>query len=269
VKEQVCTLPDGSVAVTATVVTAMGNAWPLGYVDDTVTTPPELSVVAMGDQVATDDVGPPLDCDVNAMLAGHVTVGFSSSTTVTVYVHDVAWPAASVAVLVMVVVPIGSVAGDAVSLVTAVTPTLSVAVATLRATVRVAFPTSVVVCTFAGHEMAGASLSTTLITKEQVAVLPAASTAVYVTVVGADTGNAEPDECVLVSDVTAMLSVAVGAVHEAVPVLAPGDVLIVCDAGQLIRGLSLSSQFTVKTQAEERPEVSNTVNTTAVFPMAK
>lgn len=73
-----------------------------------------------------------------------------------------------------------------------VTPQLSVAVGLLGANVAVHTAGSVGLVTLAGQVMDGACVSLTVTVKEQVAVLPAASVAVDVTVVGTPTGKKVP-----------------------------------------------------------------------------
>jgi hypothetical protein len=71
VKEQVAVLPDGSEAVALTTVVPVGKAYPLGYVDDTVT--PQLSEAVKAN--ACTDVHWPGSVKV-LMLAGQVMTGF-------------------------------------------------------------------------------------------------------------------------------------------------------------------------------------------------
>ncbi len=141
------------------------------------------------------------------MLAGQVIDGFSLSLTVIVKVQLSLLPAASVAVLVTVVVPFGNVEPDA-GLETTVTPgQLSVAV-TLKLTTAEHFPRSFACVTFAGQVITGFSVSATVTVNEQVDVLPDASVAVLVTVV-VPFGNVEPDAGLETTVTPGQLSVAV------------------------------------------------------------
>ena len=106
----------------------------------------------------------------------------------TVWVAVAEFPDASVAVHVIVVVPIGygSLSGNGPSLrepETVTKPELSVAVAVPGSTVAVARPGSVETDTFAGACTTGGSVSRTVTVCVAVAVLPAASVAVQVIVV--------------------------------------------------------------------------------------
>lgn len=103
VNEQAVLLPAASVAMTVTVVVPFGNTDPDGIELATVT-PGQLSV-AVGKAKLTAAAHCPgsVDC---VMLAGHeFNTGNSLSTTVTVNVHVVLFPASSVAVTVTGVVP--------------------------------------------------------------------------------------------------------------------------------------------------------------------
>jgi hypothetical protein len=116
------------------------------------------------------------------ILAGQVITGSSTSFTVTLNVQVAVLPDASVAVQVTVEVPVGKALPEA-GLQLVVTPgQLSVADA-VNETAAVHNPGSVLAVMFEGHVIAGASLSITVTVNEQVAVLPALSVAVQVTVV--------------------------------------------------------------------------------------
>ena len=90
-------------------------------------------------------------------------------------------PALSVTVQVTVVVPIGKVAGA--SLVTEATPQLSPVVGFERTTVAKQEPGSASTATSAAQAIVGFSVSLTVTSCSQVAVLPALSVTVQVTVV--------------------------------------------------------------------------------------
>ena len=135
-----------------------------------------------------------------------VMVGSNASVIVTVNEQLVLLPAASLTVYVTVVTPrlkaleptvFIPVAGELATVapvkaqVCTVTAQLSVAVGLFGANVAVHTPTSVVLVTFAGQVIAGAWVSFTVTSNVQLAVLPAASVAVEVTVV-VPTGNTLP-----------------------------------------------------------------------------
>jgi hypothetical protein len=171
-------------------------------------------------------------------------VGAWLSTTVTVWVAVAVLPAASVAVHVTVVVPNWKIAG---ALFEIVAPTLSVAEAFPNATLdAVARLRSVGTIIFDGAVIDGGWLSTTVTVCVAVAVLPAASVAVHITVVVPNGKTAGA----LFEIVAPTLSVA-----EAVPratldaVARLGSVFTETDAGAAIEG-SWSS-ITVITCMEE------------------
>jgi hypothetical protein len=177
VKEQVAELPLASVAVHVTDV--VPKAYVLPDAGEHATVTGQLSV-AVAEYVTTA-----LHCPGSlfcVMLAGQVMTGNSTSFTVTLNVQVAVLPDASVAVQVTVEVPVGKALPEA-GLQLVVTPgQLSVADA-VNETAAVHKPGSVLAVMFEGHVIAGASLSNTVTVNEQVAVLPALSVAVQVTVV--------------------------------------------------------------------------------------
>jgi hypothetical protein len=112
------------------------------------------------------------------MFAGQLIVGFSVSLTVTVWVHDEVLFASSVAVQVIVVVPLGYGAFSGwlslrVPLIVGVLSQLSVAVAVPGLTVAEHSPGSVLLVMLAGQLIAGGVWSATVKVVVVVVVLPA------------------------------------------------------------------------------------------------
>src|SRR5690606_2323125 len=153
--------------------------------------------------------------------AGHVIVGSSVSTTVTFCEHVAVLFEASVTVHVTTVVPTGNDAGASFVYVKSIqlsattgapklTPVASHEPASAETSVK-----------SAGHVIVGSSVSTTVTLNEHVAVLPAPSVAVYVTVV-VPTRNTSPLLCELDNN-TEQLSDAVGAVHSTTASHEPGS----------------------------------------------
>ena len=125
VKVQEPILPDASVAVQVTVVVPTGKPDPEAGTQTTVALP-QLSV-PVGVVYVTVAVQVPTGALVT-MFAGHVTVGFVASLTVTVNMHEPVLPAGSVAVHVTVVVPTGKLDPEAGSHTTVALPQLSLPV---------------------------------------------------------------------------------------------------------------------------------------------
>jgi uncharacterized membrane protein len=129
------------------------------------------------------------------------------SVTVTVNVQLAVFPLASVAVFVTVVTPTGKVLPLGGTLTRFVTPQLSVALTVKLTLLRLHRPASAVKTRFVGHVTTGFCVSVTVTVKVQLAVLPLASVAVFVTVV-TPTGNVLPLGGTLTRFVTPQLSVA-------------------------------------------------------------
>jgi hypothetical protein len=179
------------------------------------------------------------------MFDGQVIAGAWLSSTVTVKEQVAVFPAASVAVAVTVVAPKLKVEPEAGLYDTVADPQLSVAVAA-KVTTAVQVPAAVLAEMFDGQVIAGAWLSSTVTVKEQVAVFPAASVAVAVTVV-APKLKVEPEAGLYDNVADPQLSVAVAAkVTTAVQV--PAAVLAEIFDGQVIEGAWLSATVTVKVQ---------------------
>src|SRR5690606_40568457 len=112
----------------------------------------------------------------------------------------------------------------------------------------------------------GTSVSTTVTSNEHVAVLPAPSVAVYVTVVVA-IGNTSPLLCELDND-TEQLSDAVGAVHVTTAPHVLASVINVISVGQFaITGTSVSTTVTSNEHVAVLPAPSVAVYVTVVVPI--
>jgi hypothetical protein len=120
-----------------------------------------------------------------------------------------------------------------------------------------------------GHPViTGLVMSVTITLNVQLAVLPAASVAVYVTGV-VPKGKREPEACELVKVETEQLSDAVGAVQVAVAwhdELAEREMF---DGQPVMTGLLLSTTMTLKVQVDDRPDASVAVYVTGVVPIEK
>ena len=175
----VAVLPELSVTVQITVVVPSGKVPGALFVTEAT---PQLSAV-----VGVPSVTPNALHDEFALtvtLAGAVIVGFCVSLTVTVKLAVVAFPAPSVAVYVTVVVPSGKVAPELCVLVKTTPAQLSLAVGAVQVTTPLHEPTAFPITIFAGiPAIVGLVLSITVTTCVAVAILPAPSVAVQITVV--------------------------------------------------------------------------------------
>ncbi len=248
VKEQVAVLPAPSVAVAVTVVVPMAKDEPEAGLYDTVTPLP----VAVAAKVTVAEHCPALVETVR--LPGQAMLT-RSSMTVTLKVQVAVLPAPSVAVAVTVVVPTAKELPDA-GLKDTEAEQLSEAVAA-KVTVAEIWPTSAVTEMFDGQVIVGAWVSLTVTVKEQVAVLPAPSVAVAVTVV-VPRLKVEPDAGLYVT-VAEQLSEAVAA-KVTTAVQAPLAVLAVMLAGQVIVGATASpDKVSVVVAVAVAPRLSVTV----------
>ena len=103
--------------------------------------------------------------------------------------------------------------------------------------------------------------------KLAVVVFPAASVAVYVTVV-VPKANTDPELCELVNVTPEQLSVAVGAVHVAIPLQEPIVLPIVMFAGKaVITGALLSTTVIICVAVAVLPAASVAVQITVVVPI--
>jgi hypothetical protein len=152
-------------------------------------------------------------------------------TTVTVKLQLLLLPLLSRAVLVTVVVPNGKAKPLAGLLVTFVTAQSSFAL-TVKITLLVHAPGAVFTVRFTGQVMVGANVSLTVTVKVHALLLPLASRAVLITVV-VPSGKAKPLAGLLVTLVTAQLSVAL-TVKVTLLAHAPDAVFTVKFAGQVI-----------------------------------
>ena len=139
---------------------------------------------------------------------------------------------------------------------------LSVAVGAIQVTLFAQIPGVLSTKIFEGHDVnTGAFVSFTLTVNEHVAILPAASAALYITTL-VPTGNVEPlgNNEVSVTVAVPHLSVAVGAAQEATPEQVPPTLFTTILLGQKVKtGACKSATVTVKEQEEELPDVSDAV----------
>jgi hypothetical protein len=229
VKLHVRALPLLSRAVLVTVVTPMGKAKPLGgWLVRLVTAQLSLAVT-----VNVTLLAHPPGAAFTVKFAGQVMTGGCVSFTVTLKVHVLEFPLLSRTVLVTVVTPTGNAKPLDGLLVRLVAAQLSLAV-TMNVTLLAHPPDAAFTVIFPGQLIAGGCVSFTLTMKVQVLLLPLLSRAVLVTVV-TPTGKAKPLGGLLVTLVTAQLSVAV-TVKVTLLAHCPDEALTVRLAGQVIEG---------------------------------
>jgi hypothetical protein len=229
--------PLASVAVQVTVVTPIGNKPLAGALFVKVTVVQLSAAVGAVNTTTALQLFPA----VAVMATGVLIVGTVVSVTVTNCVLVTVFPAASVAVQVTTVFPIGKVAG---ALLLNVTPLqLSAAVGAVNTTVAV-HPDPAVAVIATGVVNVGAVTSITVIVCVAVPVFPLASVAVHVTVVF-PTGNVAGALFVKVILFGAVqLSITAGAVNTTVAVqFDPAFAVIV--AGAEITGAIASVTVTV------------------------
>src|SRR5260221_7583559 len=118
-----------------------------------------------------------------------------------------------------------------------------------------------------GHVITGTSMSFTMTLKLQLAVFPAASVAVQVTVF-VPVPKLEPLVGTQATVTPGQLSVAVAAKFTTGPHW-PGTVLVVMFAGQVRMGISMSSTVTLKLQVAVLPEASVAAQITRFVPVLK
>jgi hypothetical protein len=189
-------------------------------------------------------------------------------STVTVKEQVAVFPAASVAVQVTVEVPMGKKDPEAGEQLTSIGPgQLSVTVGLGYVTIAPFSPGSLGTVTSAGQVITGASVSSTVTVKEQLAVFPDGSVAVQVTVV-VPTGKKEPEAGEQLT-VTGQLSVTVGSGNVTKAPHSPGSLEMVISTGQVITGGSVSFTVTVKEHVAVLPAASVAVQVTVVFPTGK
>jgi hypothetical protein len=177
-------------------------------------------------------------------------------------------PAASVAVYLTCVVPIGKMLPGSWVETSVGTAQLSDAVGGVQLATAWQDPLAVSKILEGHPEIMGFVTSFTITLNVQIAVRPAASVAVYFTCV-APIGNRLPEVCVDISDGVPQLSVAVGAVHVATAWHDAFAESVMFDGHPVITGLVASLTITSKVHVEELPEPSVAVYLTCVVPIAK
>jgi hypothetical protein len=272
VNEQSVIFPLASVAVYVMLVPPIGNADPEGNPAVCVTINPGQLSVATGNTHETFALHDPGEL-LTVILVGHeVNVGNWLSITVTVNVHNVVLPLASVAVNVTVDVPIGKAdpLGSPDVCTTPMPGQLSVATGATQPTTELHKPGVLLTVMFVGHEVkVGAWLSVIVMLNEHVAEFPLASVAINVTNV-TPTGKVEPDGNPLVCVITdpAQLSVAVGATQLTTAPHMPGVLVVVTFTGHEVKtGNSLSVTETVNAQVAVLPLASVAVYDMLVTPI--
>ena len=176
---------------------------------------------------------------VTVISNGAVIVGTVLSFTVTVCVAVAMFPALSVTVQVTVVVPNGNTVGAL--LLTEATLQLSEVIGVPNVTLNATQELFALTTKLTGATIVGFCVSITVTVKLAVLVFPAASVAVYVTVV-VPSENTSPELCVLVIVTPAQLSVIVGVVQVAVALQFPVLLLMIRFAGIfVITGAKLST----------------------------
>jgi hypothetical protein len=262
---QLALRPPPSVAVQITVFAPTAKLEPDGGTQVTVTEPGQLSVALAA--YSTTVLHWPRSA-LLAMFAGQVMLGAWPSVTVTLKEQLALRPTASVAVQVTVVAPAAKVEPDGGTQLTGTEPgQLSVAVG-VYVTTALHWPTSALLVMFAGQVMLGAWPSLTVTVNEQLALRPAASVAVQVTVV-APSAKLEPDGGTqLTGTWPGQLSVAV-AVYSATALHCSGAAGILISCGQVMLGAWPSVTVTVNEQLALRPAKSVAVQVTVVAPAAK
>jgi len=259
-KTQLAVLPLASIAVQVMGVVPRANRVPDGGTH-AVVAPGQLSlVVATKLTIASQR---PASVFVT-MFAGHTAMGSSPSCTVTVKLHRLVFPLASVAVQFTAVTPLINVAPEGGAQITVVPLQLSVALAA-NVTTASQRPTAVLVAIFAGQLATGGWLSFTVTLKTHDAVLPLASVAVHVTGV-VPRANRVPEGGTHVVVAPGQLSLAVAA-KLTIASQRPASVLVTTFAGHTTAGGSVSCTVTVKLHRLVFPLASVAVQFTAVTPL--
>src|SRR5262245_5734654 len=162
------------------------------------------------------------------MSSGRLSTGFSLSTTVTVKLLVVWFPAASVPTAITVVVPMGNVEPDG-GVTTSVAPGTLSWMVTMKLTTAPFWPGSVGTVIGPGTVTTGGSVSMTVTVKLPAALLPAASVAVQATGVE-PSGKIDPLTGEQTTETAEQLSLAV-ILNWTRAVLSPGSVETVRLAG--------------------------------------
>src|SRR5436190_17404511 len=200
------------------------------------------------------------------MFAGQVRVGASRSCTVTVKLHRLVLPLASVATQVTTVWPTTKRVPDGGTQSTVVPGQLSFAGAA-KVTTASHRPAWLFVTMFAGQVMVGISRSCTVTVKLQRLVLPLVSVATQFTVV-TPFANVVPEDGAHVTVAPLQLSVALAA-YVTTASQRPGAVLDTMFAGQLATGAWLSFTVTENEHAAMFPLASVAVHVTGFVPRGK
>ena len=195
------------------------------------------------------------------IFAGAVIVGFTLSTTLTTCVAVAVFPAPSVTVHVTVVFPNGNATGAL--FVTEATVQLSFVTGVPNTTPVAVHAVFVFTVIAAGATMVGFVLSTTVTTCVAVAVFPAPSVTVHVTVVFP---NANTVGALFVTLATVQLSAVTGVPNATLNAAHALFAFTVTFAGAVIVGLVLSTTVTTCVAVEVKPEASVTVQVTVVLP---
>jgi hypothetical protein len=246
------------VAKKETLEIPIGNNDPLANPLVCVTINPEQLSVAAGAAHVTIAPQEPALLFTLIFIGHEVNTGNSLSVTVTVKEHTLLLPLASVAVNVIVVVPMGNVdpLGNPAVCVITKPGQLSVAAGASHETTAEQFPGVLPTLMFAGHDVKiGACTSATVTVNEQSVEFPLASVAVYeivVTPIGNEDPLGKPAVCDKIKP--GQLSVAKGATHETVVLQKPGVVFTAIFAGQeLNTGNWLSITVTVNEHVATNP----------------
>ena len=173
-------LPEPSVTLNVFTVTPVGKVAPLASPAVWIVDAPEQLSVPTGAAYVTTAPHTLLSLPV-MIFDGQLIEGSTLSVTVTSWAHLAVLPAPSVTVQITVVVPAANVAGAL--LVVEDTLQLSVVTGVPKATPVAVQPLLVITLTFRGQVMTGTTLSVTITSWVQLAVRPASSVTVHVTVV--------------------------------------------------------------------------------------
>ncbi|MCG3150537.1 MAG: hypothetical protein PCFJNLEI_04023 [Verrucomicrobiae bacterium] len=264
VKEQEFVLPASSVTVLVTMLVPLAKVEPLGGTLTTVA-PGQLSPTVGAKVIGSETHWP--GAVLVTMFAGQAIVGASRSSTVTVKLQEFVLPAASVTVLVTMLVPLAKVEPLGGTLTTVAPGQLSPTVGANVIGAETHWPGAVLVTMFAGQAIVGASRSTTVTVKLQVLVLLLASTTWNVFVV-TPTGKVlplgRPAICVVVA--VGQSGVTTGAVKLTTALHWPAALVAIRLPGQTMAGGLTRSMTTVCTWVAMLPVRSAYVHVTRKVP---
>ena len=198
-------------------------------------------------------------------LAGQVIVGTCVSLTVTVKLHIALLPEPSVTLNVFTVTPVGNVAPLDRPAVRVVEAPEQLSVPTGSAYVTTAPHTllSLPVLILDGQLIEGSTLSVTVTNWAHLAVLPAPSVTVHITV---DVPAAKVAGASLIVEDTLQLSVVTGVPKDTPVAVQPLLVMTLTFNGHVITGTTLSVTITNWLHLDVRPASSVTVHVTVVVP---